>query len=848
MSELLLWLFTAQVVGLAAFPLVFRAFPRLAERGWGLAIPAGMLMSGTVMWLLSYVHILPNTTWAWWLTVVAIAIGGYFAVRNHQSEFTRLFRTRWHGIVGAQVMFLVFFLLFALLRANDPNITNTEKPMEIMMLNSAVSAEYAPPEDAWLAGESVAYYYGGYWMLGGIAKLSGVSTAYGFNLSLALLAGLAASAVFSVVYSMVSRDGGGLKEAVLSGTVSGVLLLLLASLTAWWELAANIGVGTDQFYRWLSIDGLKQGSAAGRWHPTSLNWWFSSTGLMHAIGDSLDQIIPEKFWWWFRASRVINTFDANGIGQDFTIEEFPAFSFILGDLHPHVISMPFVLLGIATAYNLFTSPERWDWKWLRRNPFSAVAIGLIFGTAGFINQAEIILMSALFGGVVTINTYGESGKKMAASAMQALPVLATLAVAGVVVFSPFYFGTLGGQIQSPPIAPAVFGTRPVHFLTVWGLFMLAISPFVLHFAWPTAARYWGAVQRVSVAKLAAARLAEDDARPWRSDEVEARLEADVKLLRRLDRSTWIVPLALTVVPYFVWAVTHIIFSDLAQAGDIITRLGTVLPLGTVFVALFFVLVRKAHSGWAPASLFALLLATLTVYMLFGAELFFVNDLFGNRMNTVFKFYFQSWMVLSVIAGYGLFYWARAHREFSGRRLLVSRTAAVVLAVLVIGPLWWTLAAAQSKTGDYTGPVTLDGWAFLGSSSPGDAAVISFLQENAHAADRIVEAVGGGYTENGRIAAATGLPTVIGWPGHERQWRGTDELFSNREDDVRTIYESTDVAETRRLLDLYEVKYVVIGNRERSGYPTLRTSKFDSLGEKVFESDGAIIYMVRGQAS
>jgi uncharacterized membrane protein len=417
-----------------------------------------------------------------------------------------------------------------------------------------------------------------------------------------------------------------------------------------------------------------------------------------------------------------------------------------------------------------------------------------------------------------------------------------------VVFSPFYFGTLGGQIQSPPIAPAVFGTRPVHFLTVWGLFMLAISPFLLHFAWPTAAQYWGAVQRVTVAKLAAARLAEDEVKPWRSGAEQATTQPDVRLLQRLDRSTWIIPLALTFGPYFVWTVTHIIFNDQAQAGDIITRLGAVLPLGIVFVALFFVLVRKAHSGWAPASLFAVLLSTLMAYILFGAELFFVNDLFGNRMNTVFKFYFQSWIVLSVVAGYGLFYWAQAHREFFGRRLLVSRTAAVVLAVLAIGPLWWTLSATQSKTGDYTGPVTLDGWTFLGSSSPGDAAVIDFLREDSDSGDRILEAVGGGYSENGRIAAATGLPTVIGWPSHERQWRGTDELFSNREDDVRAIYESTDVIETRRLLDLYEVKYVVIGNRERIGHPTLRASKFDSLGEKVFESDGAIIYMVRGQAS
>lgn len=823
MIELLLWLVTAQVVGLAAFPLVFRALPRLADRGWGVSIPAGMLLTGTLMWLLSNIRILPNSTWAWWLVVVVIAVGGYFAVRRHLPELSRLFRVSWHGIVGAQVMFLVFFLLFALLRANDPNITNTEKPMEIMMLNSVVSSEYAPPQDAWLAGEPVAYYYGGYWNLGGIAKLSGVPTSYGFNLSLALLAGLAASGIFSIVYSMVSRDAGRVREAMLSGVASGVLLLLFASFAGWWELAANFGAGTDGFYNWLSIDGLTR-----------------NTGNV--------SLAPEKFWWWFRASRVINSFDYSGTGQDFTIEEFPAFSFILGDLHPHVISMPFVLLGVATAYNLLVSPERWNLKWLRRNPFSAVAIGLVFGTAGFINQADILLMTALFAGAVTVKSYGESGRNLFASAIRAIPVLGAVAIAGVMVFAPFYFGTLGGQIQSPPIAPAVFGTRPIHFITVWGLFMLAIAPFLVHYAGTTVATYCAAAQRVVTAKLAAARIAEDESSPTTATSLRAKLEPDVTLLRRIDSWTWIIPITLTLVPYFAWVVTHSIFSEQAQGVDILTRLGTVLPLGAVFVAMFFVMVRKAHSGTTPASLFALLLATLCTYMLFGVELFFVNDFFGNRMNTVFKFYFQAWMLLSVVATYGLFYWNRAHGLLEGRRLLLSRTAAVVLVVLVIGPLWWTLAAAQSKAGDYTGPATFDGWAFLETSAPGDAAVIGFLQENAHSGERIVEAVGGGYSENGRISAATGLPAVIGWPGHERQWRGTDELFRSRENDVRTIYESTDEAETRRLLDLYEVKYVVIGNRERIGYPTLRTSKFDSLGEKVFESDGAIIYMVRGQAS
>lgn len=834
MTDLLLWLVTAELVGLAAFPLVFRAFPRLSDRGWGIAVPAGMLIVSTLVWLLSYAGILPNSAWAWWLVVILVAAGGVFAVRRHVPELRLLLRERWPALAVSQVVFIVFFLLFALLRANDPSITNTEKPMEIMMLNAVVSTDSAPPADLWLAGEPVAYYYGGYWNLGGIATLSTVKTASGFNLSLALIAAMAASGIFSLVYSMAGRDGASVRAAALSGVAAAALLLLLASLAGWWELAANSGAGSDGFYNWLAIDGLQRNPDPGSWRP-------------------------EQFWWWFRASRVINTFNESGTGLDFTIQEFPAFSLILGDLHPHVISIPFVIAGLAAAYNLLTSPGRWGFMWIRRNPFSAVAIGLIVGTSGFINQADILLMAALFGGVVALKAYGESGRSLLVSTLRAAPPLAVIAGAGVLVFAPFYFGTLGGQLQSPPVAPAEFGTRPVHFLTVWGVFLLVTAPFLAHVSGPMARRYAGAGMRVLAVRLREAQRSVDDEGETRRAATpqspvlpvlpdDPRLAADRSVLRRLDRWVWVTPLLLTVVPYVGWLVTHIRYNDLAQGSDVITRLGTALPLGLLFSALFFVAVRKAHLGSTPASLFGLLLATLSVYMLFGAELFFVHDLFGNRMNTVFKFYYQAWIMLSVVAGYGAFYWARTHGALSGWPVIASRTAAVALAVLLVGPAWYPVAAAYSKTSDNTGPATLDGWAFLDRFAIADGKAIDWLLAEAEPGSRIVEAVGGSYTDHGRISAATGLPAVLGWAGHERQWRGSDELFSGREADVRVIYETIDEAEAGRLLDKYEVTYVVIGARERAGYPALEASKFGSLGAKVFESDGISIYQVRGHAS
>ncbi len=848
MTDLLIWLISAEIVGIAAYPLVFRAFPGLADRGFGLAIPAGLLLVSTLTWLLTMAGVIPNSQWAWWLVVALVAAGGLLAVRNRVDEITLMLRRRWRLLLAAQAAFLLFFALVAVMRANDPNIANTEKPMEILMLNAAVTTDAAPPGDPWLAGETVAYYYGGYWNLGGVVILSDTDTARGFNLSLALLAGMSASALFSLVASMVDRAGGRQTPAILSGFAASGLLLATASMAGWWELTAHLGIGSAGFYEWLSIDGLEKRSSASSWRP-------------------------DQFWWWFRASRVINTFNESGTGLDFTIQEFPAFSFVLGDLHPHVISIPFVTTGIAAAYSLFVSGNRWGWSWIRRNPYSAAAIALIIGSSGFINQADILLMAALFSAVVALKAYGESSANLLVTAIRAAPPLALLAVVGVAVFSTFYFGTLGGQLQSPPIAPAEYGTRPIHFLTVWGLFLVLISPFAIAAGWPILRPYvkasWRARSHFPLAptvvreRFADLRYAEDDQQPSSPDlsassqsespaipaaDASRRSSVDLQMLKSLDRWLWITPLALAIVPYLVWAVTHLAYNDVASPSDVITRLGTVLPLGLAFIALSFAVARSANSGVRSATQFALILAAVSVYMLFGAELFFVHDLFGNRMNTVFKFYFQVWIVASAIGGFGIYYWVRAHPRLSGYGLVASRTAVIALAVLLVGPLWWPLAAGVTKADEHGGPVTLDGWAYLESQSPGDAAAIDWLLSNADPDDRIVEAVGGGYSAHGRLAAATGLATVIGWEGHERQWRGTSELFEGRADDVRQLYETGNEALARRLLDRYEVKYVVIGTRERAGYTGIQTAKFDSLGTKVFESDGTTIYNVRGQAS
>jgi uncharacterized membrane protein len=121
---------------------------------------------------------------------------------------------------------------------------------------------------------------------------------------------------------------------------------------------------------------------------------------------------------------------------------------------------------------------------------------------------------------------------------------------------------------------------------------------------------------------------------------------------------------------------------------------------------------------------------------------------------------------------------------------------------------------------------------------------------------ILEAWHGSFTEAGRIATYTGFACVLGWEGHEEQWRGRPEnvirggidetdTVRRRYEDVNTLYSTLDLEETRRLLKRYNVRYVYIGRFERTRFPGAPFEKWASLGKQVFSHGAGELYDVSG---
>ena len=121
-------------------------------------------MISTALWLLSYARLLPNTMVSWWIVWLVLTFVAFCFIRQDFARLKKTLQRRWKIIVSIELIFLLFFLMFLSLRAFDPAASGTEKPMDMMMLSAVTSAQYAPPQDLWLAGEPIVYYYFGYWI------------------------------------------------------------------------------------------------------------------------------------------------------------------------------------------------------------------------------------------------------------------------------------------------------------------------------------------------------------------------------------------------------------------------------------------------------------------------------------------------------------------------------------------------------------------------------------------------------------------------------------------------------------------------------------------------------------
>jgi YYY domain-containing protein len=726
-----------ELIGLGAAPLAGVLLARLPGAGLGLGKVLGLLLVTWLVWLGGTFTLVPYGAGSAALWIALVCAFGLLAwVRGWEGRRAVargeprgwLARRRWRRLAarvpepdplrarlfwGAEAVFAVAFATMALLVAFSPDVWNTEKPMDMAFLNASNRADTFPPEDPWLAGADLNYYYLGHLAMAVLVKLTAVAPDHGYNLAVAALFGLTAAAVFTV-----------------AGTV-------------WGAARGNAGA-------------VRAGLAAVGLVVVAGN--LEGARLLIADGG------PLRDYDWFAASRV----------DPDTITEFPWFSFLLGDLHAHVLALPFTLLALAFALQVVLAGPR------------------VSGRGRLVLEAGGAALATGF--LYTVNSWS-------------YPVMAGLLALAVVAWL---------------CDPRSEASRPAAvrwLLAVLALSVLLVLPF--HLTFDPAARGIGLVDE----GRGFAGWARDELLMFGTLLVFVALAYAGRLLatRRPGRNA-------------VWIAVAAVF-----AGSLLAALEwahVALLAALLLVALQALLSPRV----APPLRLVWLLVAGGVACLLGPELLYVRDEFDGsalyRMNTVFKLDYQGWLLLG-LAAIGALAW---RGEWLRRRL--GRWAfALVASAAVAAAAVYPVAGTYARKGGFDATPTLDGLGWLRDRAPGDPGAIDWLNDHAPSGSVVLEAVGDDYSAfgHGRISTFTGLPTVLGWPGHERQW-GHD--VGSRADDVARAYATSSVAVARPVLERYGVRYVVVGPLERTDYGDAGVAKWAQLGRRVYARDGTEVWELR----
>ncbi|MFO7919121.1 MAG: DUF2298 domain-containing protein [Anaerolineae bacterium] len=814
---LLSWWIVLQILGLIALPLVGYAFPHLPDGGYYLSKGMGILLVSYLVWFGASLRVVTNRPHVAWSALLLIGGCSFFLWRCHRRSLGGRWRQQRRLILIEEGLFSIGFLLFVGLRLLNPDLWQPwfggEKMMEMAFINAISKSAYMPPYDPYFAGGYINYYYYGQFIVSTVIKLTGVLPRVAFNLAVPTFFALTASHAFGVSYGLAVLDEGGVEEIEEAGEDVKIAKAAsraspISSRGLWAGIGAVILValmgnlsGVLQVLEQLAEAG---GASLSGFQVT----WTSIAGIIPGLVRMIREGIPLEFEYWYYGTRII----------PHTINEFPSFTFLFADLHPHLISIPFTILVVGLAGSWRWGRERRLGRFITASLLTIVALGSL----GVINTWDLPAYTALLGCVMLYSANTRGGWRRAMIGAAAFLILFLLSL---MAYAPFYTHYRAQHVGLGIVSPDE-RTPLIPFMVIWGFYIFLVISAAL---WWTR-RAW----------------------PW------SRVANVVKRrgLSRTLRSLW----SWRKRRMAVWGAYSLSLVMLVAISILFIRSGewlwaVLVPLvGLTGLALF-------RSGTNRAAFLRRLMTFAALCILWMVEVVYLKDFLAGsewrRMNTVFKFYIQAWVLLGLALGGILpILWCRI-KGWLGTMwrgaLLLGLASSMMYTVLAIParvtqrfpngqpPLGTLDGTAYMKTAVYS-------WPDEGSEIhlKYDRRAIAWLWENVEGTPVIAEAPLGYYREGGlRVCSYTGLPTIIG--AHVNEQRPREQLGS-RQEDAEAIFQSRDIEEVQEILEKYRVRYVYVGQLERNAYDAAALAKFDVLVDqgaiaRVFHNAGVDIYEV-----
>ncbi|MBU4226459.1 MAG: glycosyltransferase family 39 protein, partial [Chloroflexi bacterium] len=724
---LALWYLTLFVLGLFAYPFVRMALPGLADRGYPLARIAGLLLWAWLSWLAGSLGLTYNRA------VIGIAFGavaliGATLAYRQRAELSAEWKSKRKYFLIVEGLFLAFFLLDLFIRLGNPDLWHAvnggERPMNFSYFNAVLKSTTFPPYDPWFAGGYINYYYFGYVIVGTPVKLLGIVPSIAYNFILPTLFAILAMGAFSVGWNLVNKDEGGrhalskvegLKAEKFILHPSSFIPGLAASSAM--VLLGNLGI-LRLFYRGFMCSAapsarigftnihdciIAPGGLIDKASIFERIWWTVKGFFMSLSGLNLP--LPPRDWFWW-PSRALPFASGD------PITEFPLFTFLWSDLHAHMIAFSLTVLVIAWALSLLLAKGRWK---SRLDAFLGLFLGgLVIGALKPTNTWDFYTYLALGALVLfyTLVRYADVerlrlplpgwGKRLLLAAGAAV---ALVAVGSLLLYQPFsqWFAQAYNTIEPWKGGRSNISSYLVH----WGVFLFFIVSWMV---WET--RQWLAETPLSALRKL---------RPYR-DLIYAALL--LILLALILQQAWVMSSS----------------QNVPWKG--VTVLWLALPLAVWAAVLIF------RPGISDGKRLILFMVGTSLLLTMVVEIIVLRGDVG-RMNTVFKFYVQAWIMLGISAA-AAFGWLLVEIP---QWLPRWRTAwNVTAAILVSCAALFLLVVGMVKIRDRMNPAAphgLDSMTYMAYAHYADFGVdmdlsqdyraIRWMQENVQGSPVIVEA-------------------------------------------------------------------------------------------------------------
>ena len=727
--------------------------------------------------------------------------------------------------------------------------------MDLAYLGAVLRSSYMPPFDPWFGGGYINYYYWGQFIVAMFIKATGIQPAVAFNLAVPTFFALTIGGAFSVVYNLAESTRRGLIGSF--PLIGSARTTELGSSSTIWELARRRareqGISHAQPATGASMrrDPLRPShphpdlprpsgkglspllaGICGALFVAVLGNLDGAAQVGHGIWRAAVQNAPFGAFDFWRSSRMMAP---DPPGHEIT--EFPFFTFLFADLHAHMMAIPFTLLSIGLSLALvLAAPRRAAAQshWGAGEIARLAVLGVVVGSLRLINAWDFPTYLLIGAASVFLAEFLVQGGLGTAMLARAIVKSALVFAAGYLAFLPFHlaYETFVSGVESTTNTTVLW-----QFLAISGLFVFIIGTFFIRESGDLLVRVSRSLSR-RVARVARAASSDD----------EGGHGANAWSVLELMIGALLIGFALTAV--------------LSGVG------GSTVPFAAALLALALI----AGYRWlsrprtdTPPLAFAALLVCVSLALVVALDFLRIeNDI--ERMNSVFKFYLQVWVLMALASAYLLWRMVRGRRVSAGNLTLVKKAWTAALAVLVISaavyPVMGTHDRLRDRFDTETLPLTLDGTAYAEQTvyrdEHGDIDLsldfegIRWLQDNVEGSPITLEGLTPSYRWGGRISVYTGLPSVVGWQWHQQQQRGDYAWAVNRRiDDVNDIYSTTDARHALRLLREYNVRYVYVGKLERLYYPEEGIRKFDDTMsdslDKVFQNDEVTIYRVRDGA-